>query len=140
MGVREFLSEETCDLSAEQFWALRADVNWDNSIAEYDGQVFNLNWVKDEVDAEGNPMVSREVRLTFRENPVPKALRGMLKDPDFAFLVRSSWRTRCWDEAHAMDLETILPVFSDRVSIKARQWAEPISDRQCKVRRRSQTA
>jgi hypothetical protein len=133
MGVREFLSEETVELSAEQFWALRADQRWDAHVADLDGQVFHLSWAKDEVDAEGNPMVRREVRLTFRDNPVPKALRGLLKDPDFAFLVKSSWRTRCWDEAHAMDLETILPVFSDRISIKARQWAEPISDRQCKV-------
>lgn len=133
MGVREFLSEETVNLSAEQFWALRADQQWDEHVANLDGQVFHLSWAKDEVDTEENPMVRREVRLTFRENPVPKALRGLLKDPDFAFLVKSSWRTRCWDEAHAMDLETILPVFSDRISIKARQWAEPISDRQCKI-------
>mmetsp|Transcript_15011 Transcript_15011/g.45828 ORF Transcript_15011/g.45828 Transcript_15011/m.45828 type:complete len:637 (+) Transcript_15011:381-2291(+) len=57
----------------------------------------------------------------------------MLKDPDFAFVVKSSWRTHVFDEAHAMDLETILPVFSDRISIKAQQWAVPISDSECMV-------
>ena len=51
-------------------------------------QVFQLCWLKEEVDAEGHPCVEREVRLTFRENPVPKMLRGMFKDPEFAFLVR----------------------------------------------------
>ena len=32
-------------------------------------------------------MVDRTVKLTFKSNPVPKSLRGMLKDPDFAFTV-----------------------------------------------------
>jgi len=122
-----------CELSAEQFWALRADLSYDQYIADFDKQVFQLCWLKEEADAEGHPCVEREVRLTFRENPVPKALRGMLKDPEFAFLVRARWRTHVWDEAHAMEVETILPVFSDRIKITARQWAEPVSPAQCYV-------
>ena len=46
------------------------------------------------------------MRLTFRENPVPKALRGMLKDPEFAFLVRarSPRRVRDTSERRPRDL------------------------------------
>ena len=32
-----------------------------------------------------------------------------------------------------MEVETILPVFSDRIKITARQWAEPVSPAQCYV-------
>ena len=56
-------------------------------------QVFNLVWLENFNDEEGKEMVKRRVRLTFKENPVPKALRGMLKDPEFAFHV--DVRTAC---------------------------------------------
>ena len=96
-------------------------------------QVFQLCWLKEEADAEGHPCVEREVRLTFRENPVPKALRGMLKDPEFAFLVRarSPRRVRDTSERRPRDLR-------ERSETRPRRLRERSARMELRVRRRRQ--
>ena len=184
--MRDFETRHLCELSAEQFWALRADLSYDQYIADFDKQarrrplcslplctpllhspppprhprarrlalpwparlvhrvrahasrldapqVFQLCWLKEEADAEGHPCVEREVRLTFRENPVPKALRGMLKDPEFAFLVRarSPRRVRDTSERRPRHLR-------ERSETRPRHLRERSARMELRVRRRRQ--
>eukprot|EP00966_Prymnesium_polylepis_P147308 3402726-Prymnesium_polylepis.1 len=76
-------------------------------------------------------MIDRDIKLTFKSNPVPKQLRNMLKDPDFAFNVTSCWHKTLYDEGHPYIYSIQLPVFSDRISVNGKQWAEPISPTSC---------
>lgn len=122
-----------CNMSAEDFWALRQDIGFDEHIAAVDKQ--NAEWLVNEpsVDAEGNGQIRRTTRLTYKENPIPKSVRGMVGDGDFSFKVTSTLWTHLFDEAHPMAFKTGLPVFSDRISIEGIQWCEPISATQCKL-------
>ena len=122
-----------CNMAAEDFWALRQDVGFDEHIAAVDKQT--AEWLSNEpfVDAEGNGQVRRTTRLAYKENPIPKSVRSMVGDGEFAFKVTSSMWTHLYDEAHPMSFKTGLPVFSDRISIEGIQWCEPISATQCKL-------
>eukprot|EP00325_Prymnesiales_sp_UTEX-LB-985_P014365 CAMPEP_0174752318 /NCGR_PEP_ID=MMETSP1094-20130205/101782_1 /TAXON_ID=156173 /ORGANISM="Chrysochromulina brevifilum, Strain UTEX LB 985" /LENGTH=383 /DNA_ID=CAMNT_0015957945 /DNA_START=91 /DNA_END=1238 /DNA_ORIENTATION=+ len=128
---RTFLSKEKCNISAADFWALRIEEDFDCSIAKKDGQNFDLQWVEVSKDQEGNDVVERSVRSKFFKNPVPSSLRRFLKDPDFAVSVQSKWWVHHYDEAHAMEYQLQLPVFSDKIKVAGKQWAEPLSENSC---------
>ena len=131
--MREFYCAHEIARSAEEFWSYRLDLDFDRLIAEADGQVVHLERLDEKADDHGDMMIDRDVKLTFKSNPVPKSLRNMLKDPDFAFNVKACWYKTLFDEAHAMVYSIKLPVFSDRITVNGRQWAEPISPKRCRL-------
>ncbi|KAL3902286.1 MAG: hypothetical protein SGPRY_012128 [Prymnesium sp.] len=131
--MREFFCSHEIPKSAEEFWSYRLDLDFDRLIAEADGQVVSLVRLDNKTDEHGHDMIDRDVRLTFKNNPVPKTLRSMLKDPEFAFNVTACWYKTLFDEAHAMVYSIKLPVFSDRISVNGQQWAEPISSTRCRL-------
>ena len=76
-----------CNMAAEDFWALRQDVGFDEHIAAVDKQ--NAEWLSNEsfADAAGNGQIRRVTRLAYKENPIPKSVRSMVGDGEFAFKV-----------------------------------------------------
>jgi len=102
--------------SAEEFWSYRLDLRFDELIVEGDGQVMRVERWDDLQDAQGHAVVDRTVKLTFKKNPVPKSLRGLLNDPEFAFEVSARWHRTLFDKEHAM-----------AYSIKARRPHRPPS-------------
>lgn len=120
-------------MSAEEFWGLRVDLGFDKYLAAVEKQ--NAEWqLNDEFrDAEGNRQLRRTAKLIYKENPVPKSVRSMVGDGDFMFTVQSTFWPDLCDEAHPMAFKTILPFFSDRISIEGLQWAEPVSATQCRM-------
>ena len=129
--MREFTLTYPIGLSAEAFWELRLDRAFDAYIAECDGQCFHLLQCEHTPDAPGGWRLDRKVRLTFRENPVPKALRGLFGDPEFAVNVLQRWHRWEYGEAQAMEYSIELPLIGERVSVKGRQWAEVVDDKRC---------
>ena len=83
--VRTVKSSNLCQLSAEEFWALRMDVGFDVFMADARGggcQVLDLSEHKD-------GMVDRSTLLTYQENPIPPSLRSMLGATEFSFKVKA---------------------------------------------------
>ena len=63
-------------------------------------------WKELSKDDEGHEILERQVRLTFKKNPVPGPLRRFLKDPAFAVTVRAKW----WNEAKESDADVDMRV------------------------------
>ena len=57
--MREFFTSVVINLSCEDFWNLRVDLDYDRFIAEADGQDFQLVWLEEPKDEHGNEMVRR---------------------------------------------------------------------------------
>ena len=66
------------DMSAQQYWALRLDVHFDEFCAERDSSRFTLTSQTEGSDAEGNAMVETKGVLTSSENLLPTSLQSML--------------------------------------------------------------
>ena len=130
---RQVECKHLCALSADAFWSLRCDLGFDKYLAAIEKQ--NAEWqLNDEFrDAEGNRQLRRIAKLIYKENPVPKSVRGMIGDGDFMFTVQSTFWPELYDEAHPMAFKTILPFFSDRISIEGLQWTEAVSATQCRM-------
>ena len=85
-----------CALSAEQFWELRSDIEFDRYFTACDGQIYQL--LQNDVTPE---LTSRIYKLAVKENPVPKALHGALpKMDEFCFRVECSMHPTRYDRAH----------------------------------------
>ena len=100
--MREFTISLPCPMAAEEFWALRSDTGFDDYFAALDRQQFQC--LKNDVHsgADGHQRIYREFKLCALDNPIPKALRGLLpKGVDSTSLrVNCSFATERFDEAH----------------------------------------
>ena len=106
---RQIECKHLCEMSVEEFWALRLDVGFDKHIAEEGKQ--NCDWSLNEEfkDAEGNRQIRRTAKTTYKENPVPKSVRNMVGDGEFAFTVRSTFWPELFDEARLAAPRARLP-------------------------------
>ena len=57
---------------------MRLDLGFDEHIARADKQYFHCCWLENVPGEAGEMMVRRRTKLSFKEHPVPKSLRGML--------------------------------------------------------------
>ena len=87
--VKELSFVLPCAMPAEDFWSLRSDTGFDEYFCRQDGQIYELLHNSVSRDATGHDCISREYKLSVRDNPVPKFARGALpKVDDFAFRVK----------------------------------------------------
>ena len=117
-----------CAMSAEEFWALRLDMGFDEFQAAERRGGFK---VLDEVVADG--VIKRTTVLTYEENPIPERLRGYLGASEFSFKVTSSWNETLYDQKNGMSFISEPPVMADRIKVSGTQWVEAISATQCRV-------
>ena len=89
--VKEHVAELELGMSAADFWRLRMATAFEEHLARGEKQLYSQLEFEEDVDGIGEVTVRRVSKLTFETNPVPKALRGFLKDPDFAIHTRASW-------------------------------------------------
>jgi hypothetical protein len=75
-------------MSAEEFWALRMDLGFDQFQADERNGGFKL---LENVIVDGR--VSRTTVLTFKENPIPPRFRSYLGADEFSFKVRAKFVT-----------------------------------------------
>jgi len=81
---RDFSCAHLCELPADKFWAMRLDYGFDQHIADYDGQVFNLMWANDLVDDDGNEMPPSSMDLTMHFLTIFwKVLYAFIPPPEF---------------------------------------------------------
>ena len=139
--MREFEVTYPCDLSAEAFWALRSDSEFDEFFALCDNRIFVLEKLETLPDSSGGHLTKMEVKLVEKKNPIPKVLRGLLPNlKDFSVRVHSQFNPDKFDEANAFAYETIFPVFNDMVDVLGWQWCEPISPTMCLLKSRVRVA
>lgn len=117
-----------CKMSAEEFWALRMDLGFDQFQADERNGGFK---VLENVVVDGR--VSRTTVLTFKENPIPPRFRSYLGADEFSFKVRAKWHETMYDEKNRMSYTSEPPVMKDKITVSGEQWVEPISDMQCRV-------
>ena len=130
---KEFKTVLEVPLPAEALWALRLDQGLDEHLADYEEQIFARLYMNEEPDDSGEVVIAQKIKLNFKQNPVPKALRGLLKDSDFSFKTKSSWYKHKHDEEHRLKFEVELPVLSKNISITGQQWLVPIDARRCQM-------
>ena len=130
--VRLFETETLCDCSAEQFWQLRTDLEFDRYLARIEKQTFKLVSLE-EATEEGKLVISRTSHIVYEENPIPSSLRGIMGKAPFAFTISGKWHRDLYDEEHGLTFTSTPSVLADRISVAGRQWVESISPTQCKV-------
>ena len=127
-----------CPLAAEEFWSLRMDQGFDKAMASNRGGGFEVLDLEESTDSEGLVVVNRTSLLTYKENPIPAALRGMMgTSDDFFFKVRTRWFRDRFDASHAMTFTSEPPVMAKRIRVGGTQWVEPISPTECRVKQRT---
>ena len=125
---RTMKASYVCKMSAEEFWALRMDLGFDQFQADERNGGFKV-LENDVVDGR----VSRTTVLTFKENPIPQRFRSYLGADEFSFKVRAKWHETKYDEKNRMSYTSEPPVMKDKITVSGEQWVEPISDTQCRV-------
>ena len=125
---RTMKASYVCKMSAEEFWALRMDLGFDQFQADERNGGFKV-LENDVVDGR----VSRTTVLTFKENPIPQRFRSYLGADEFSFKVRAKWHETKYDEKNRMSYTSEPPVMKDKITVSGEQWVEPISDMQCRV-------
>lgn len=125
---RSMKASYVCKMSAEEFWALRMDLGFDQFQADERNGGFKL---LENVIVDGR--VSRTTVLTFKENPIPPRFRSYLGADEFSFKVRAKWHETKYDEKNRMSYTSEPPVMKDKITVSGEQWVEPISDMQCRV-------
>mgnify|MGYP006145746489 CR=1 FL=1 len=137
--VRAFEIDNDCEMSAELFWSLRGDTNFDAFYARLDKQWYTLQ-EEDASEGKDGKIISRDFKLVMEDNPVPRPLRPLLPKnlvvKEFAFRVKCKFHTDHFDEAHPYEYTTILPVMTERVLVDGIQWAEPVTATMCRLRAR----
>mmetsp|Transcript_32541 Transcript_32541/g.64840 ORF Transcript_32541/g.64840 Transcript_32541/m.64840 type:complete len:159 (-) Transcript_32541:36-512(-) len=115
-------------ISAERFWALTEDHDWDEYMAAFDDQRHDvLSLVKDSTG-----QVTRVCKVTALVNPLPEYIRKMLRcGDDFYFTITEQYWTDKFDEAHAKTFSTVPLLFPDRIEVHGRSWLEPLTPTSC---------
>ena len=134
--VKKVVVSNLCNLAAEDFWALRMDVGFDLYMA--DARAGGCEVIELNENALGE--VHRTTLLTYQENPIPPSLRGMFGAETFSFKVKARWYKNNFDADHGMTFTSEPPVFADRIKVGGRQWIEPISDCQCRIRQETEVS
>eukprot|EP00966_Prymnesium_polylepis_P115574 2671749-Prymnesium_polylepis.1 len=130
--MREFDTSVEVPCSAKLLWSLRQHRSFDDFLAEHEKQQFFLCHEKRWKDGAGEEMMERKIKLEFRENPVPRAMRSLLKNPDLAIHTSESWFLNKWDEKHPKEYSVEPPALSDRITISGKQWAVPLTEHSCR--------
>ena len=135
--MRELVTSHPCACSAEEFWALREDLEWDHYNAGLDGQIFST--LKHELimdEERGEAKVHRSHQLKAKVNPIPKAIRSILGAGDFIVTVHAQWYKRLYSKADAMTLRVQTPLFTERIHIHGEQWTEAVDAHNCVLKTR----
>ena len=120
--VKTVKTSNLCNLSAEEFWALRMDVGFDLFMANARSGGCEVLELKEQGES-----VTRTTLLTYQENPIPPALRGMLRANEFSCKVKARWSRYKFEAGHGMAFTSEPPVFADKIKVGGTQWLEPIS-------------
>jgi hypothetical protein len=109
-----------CVLAPDAYWALRDDEGYHDYLSSaVEPPTKSVLHQKTEEDG----CVTRVASLTPLQNPIPYAMRSMLKCRDgFTFKITEKWRRDRCDAEHPMSFVTTPPVFADRISVEGTQW------------------
>lgn len=75
--------------------------------------------------------VKRVATTTYNTNPVPKALRHLLKSKEFALRTEGFWYLNSFDKDHPHTFTTTIPSLGDRVKVTGLSWLEPVDEHSC---------
>ena len=124
----------SCEMSAEEFWALHKDLDCERYVARVgDGKTIELLSEERSVGADGIETTTRTVKMGFTKDPVPAALSKFISADDVVPVVTCTWFASLYDKAHPCQMRVEMPGLGDRVTISGVQWAEPISEHTCKI-------
>ena len=136
---REIVIRSACGMSAANFWSLRSDTGFDDWFCKQDKQIFDLVKNTPFVGANGASSIDRVFHMYMQEEHVPKAIRAMLPAANKFFVkVIAQFSTHLFDEKHPYTYTAIYPIFTERIHVHGRQWAEPLSDKSCRLHARIQ--
>ena len=110
--VKTVKTSNLCNLSAEEFWALRMDVGFDLFMANARSGGCEVLELKEQGES-----VTRTTLLTYQENPIPPALRGMLRANEFSCKVKARWSRYKFEAGHGMAFTSEPPVFADKIKV-----------------------
>ena len=131
--MRDFEVKHPCACSAEAFWGLREDPEWDTYNANLDEQTFSTDNVTVTTES-GEEVVTRTHKLKHWKNPVPRAMRSSLGvSQEFSVRVTAIWFKRKFDIDHAMKLNVRMPMMTDRFKINGIQWVEKVDEHNCLI-------
>lgn len=117
-----------CGLSAERYWALKEDPEWDAFNDSLDG---NERMIASSTrDADGVRTVS--ARIQAKENPIPPALRKLLGVGDsFSFTITEQYHPDAFDASHPATFETTPAVLASKIKVGGVHWVEPAGPDAC---------
>lgn len=124
--------ETRCPVSAEQFWKLKATVDFERFAAGMDSRTIEVESERHSSDHAGNELVTRVTKTRFGRNPVPRALRSLIDARLLVPITTSKWNARKCDKANRCEFEVAVPAFkSFRAS--GHQWVSADSECSCTV-------
>jgi hypothetical protein len=131
--MRELVLESTCPLSASQLWELKLNHTFDEFNAAFDKRSVKIEKEERFDDENGKRKVRKELSSTLVENPVPRALRGVVDAKLIAPNMTSEWYIDHYDEDHACVFTVDTPAFSESVKIRGKQWLTEDGRNRCVV-------
>ena len=113
-----------CGLSAQEYWRLRLDPDWEAYCTKLDDSTFEVISLEESADANGDVVITRLSRVTALTNPIPPSLRRFLGCETFSFTMNERWWRDRWDVDHPITFTTTPAVMADRISVSGSGWAE----------------
>ena len=125
--MRYFVLREPCRCTAETFWKLREDPDWNAFSASQDGQTYTP-LVRTRTTTDRGTQMHHVSRLDQRyPSTLLRVLPVHLRDPQVC--VTTCWWTTRYDEHHPCTIDIHVPLLGNRFRISGCLWIESTARR-----------
>lgn len=118
--------ELTVPLSAAEAWRLHRNFAFIGFSADIDRQAVSLVEETVSIDSSGNHQMRRTFKMVFKTDPVPAALRGLLKTEEIEPILREVWVAEVHDHEYSYQFTSDVAFFGDKLKVSGRQWFVPL--------------
>jgi hypothetical protein len=123
--------ELTVPLPAAEAWRLHRSFAFISFSASIDRQAVSLVEETVSIDGSGNHQVRRTFKMVFKTDPVPAALRGLLKTEEIEPILREVWVAEVHDHEYSYQFTSDVAFFGDKLKVSGRQWFVPLGENKC---------
>lgn len=136
--VRKVNLDLKVPLPAAEAWRLHRNFNFTSFSANIDKQAVNLVEETVAVDDGGRHQMRRTFKMVFKTDPVPNALRGVLKTEQIEPIMREVWIAEVYEDEYSYQFTSDMAFFGEKLKVSGRQWFKPIGDSVCAYHSRAE--
>jgi hypothetical protein len=125
-------------LPAAEAWRLHRNFGFTSFSADIDRQAVSLVEETVSVDGSGNHQMRRTFKMVFKTDPVPAALRGLLKTEEIEPIMREVWVAEVHDHEYSYQFTSDVAFFGDKLKVSGRQWFVPLDENRCTYHSRAE--